>query len=134
MSSLQMEICQRLFNIQLPHILEPVNTPEKCRYLLQKSGFRDIQVEIYTAGEYLSLSDTNNAFLNWRGESFYPRGNSLVELTETELDKLQTEYRAEIEKLAKDEGVWIDRTTYFVLSRKSMQSSGSIKLQVKSSS
>ncbi|MDJ0617329.1 MAG: methyltransferase domain-containing protein [Calothrix sp. MO_192.B10] len=118
MSSVQMEICQRLFNIKLPHILEPLNTPEKCRHLLQQSGFRDMQIEIEPFGEYLSLNDTNKVFLNWRGESFYPRGNPLVQLTETQLDKLQAEYRAEMEKLATNEGVWLDRTTYFILARK----------------
>ncbi|MDJ0736841.1 MAG: methyltransferase domain-containing protein [Nostocaceae cyanobacterium] len=117
MSSLQMEICQRLFNIKLPHILEPLNTPEKCRHLLQRVGFRDIKIEIQPSGEYLSLTGNNNPFLNWRGESFYPRGNPLLELSEMELEQLQTEYRTEIQKLATPEGVWLDRTTYYVIAR-----------------
>ena len=118
MSSLQMNICEKLFNIKLPHILEPLNTPEKCRSILQKSGFKDIQIEIEPSGEYLSLNDSNSNFLSWRGESFYPRGNPLSQLSEVELDKLQVEYGTELEKLATDEGVWLDRTTYFVIARK----------------
>ena len=118
MSSLQMSICEKLFNIKLPHILEPLNTPEKCHYILQRSGFRDIEIEIEPSGEYLSLNGSNHSFLNWRGESFYPRGNPLSQLSEAELDRLQGEYRAELEKLATDKGVWLDRTTYFVIARK----------------
>ncbi len=118
MSSLQMNICEKLFNIKLPHILEPLNTPDKCCQILQKSGFRDIDIEIELSGEYLSLNDINSNFLNWRGESFYPRGNPLSQLSEAELDRLQVEYRTELEKLATDEGVWLDRTTYFVIARK----------------
>lgn len=118
MSSLQMKVCERLFNIKLPHILEPLNTPQKCQHLLQKSGFRDIKIEIEESGEYLNLTDSHNNFLNWRGKSFYPRGNPLLELSEVELDRLQAEYQAEIQKLVTTEGVWLDRTTYFVLARK----------------
>ncbi|MDJ0676118.1 MAG: methyltransferase domain-containing protein [Calothrix sp. MO_167.B42] len=118
MSSLQMNICENLFNIKLPHILEPLNTPQKCRSILQKSGFKDIEIEIEPSGEYLNLNDRNSNFLNWRGESFYPRGNPLSQLSEVELDRLQVEYRTKLEKLATNEGVWLDRTTYFVIARK----------------
>jgi ubiquinone/menaquinone biosynthesis C-methylase UbiE len=118
MSSLQMKLCQELFNIKLPHILEPLNTPDKCHHLLHKSGFRDIQIKVETKGQYLSLTENNNTFLHWRGESFYPRGNPLAQLSETQLDKLQAVYRAEIEKLATPKGVWLDITTYFVTARK----------------
>ena len=111
-----MSICTRLFGISLPHILEPLGTPEKGHILLQQAGFRDISLKILPSGRYRSLSD--DRFWLWKGGAFYPRGNPLSKLSEEQLDQLQVEYRAEIEKLATDKGVWEDTTTFFVRARK----------------
>lgn len=116
MASVQMSICTRLFGISLPHILEPLGTPEKCHILLQQAGFRNISLKISPSGRYRSLSD--DRFWLWKGGAFYPRGNPLSKLSEEQLDQLQVEYRAEIEKLATDKGVWEDTTTFFVRARK----------------
>ncbi len=116
MASIYMSICTRLFGISLPHILEPLGTPEKCRNLLQQAGFRDIEVEIDPRGRYRSLSD-ERLFL-WMSGGFYPRGNPLSNLSPEQLERLQVEYRAEIERLATDKGVWEDTTTFFVRARK----------------
>ena len=115
MASLKVDICQRLFGIDLPHINQPLSTPEKCRTLLQKAGFKQIEIEIERSGKYLS---TDSYIMSWDGRDFFPRGNPLFNLSTTELAKLQLEYQQEVKKLVTDKGVWLDTTKLFVRSRK----------------
>ncbi|MEP0869591.1 methyltransferase domain-containing protein [Trichocoleus desertorum AS-A10] len=115
LAPLQGKVYTELFNLSLPHINEPLNTPEKCRNLLLQSGFREIEVVIEPSGCYLSLDDGR---LSWSESSFYPRGNPLSLLSAQQLEQLQRKYRAEIEQLATDAGVWQDMTTFFVKARK----------------
>jgi arsenite methyltransferase len=115
MASIQVKVCANLFGFSLPHINEPLGTPEKCHHLLGQAGFREIQVKTEPSGEYLSLSDRR---ISWNGSGFYPRGNPLLQLSPEQLVQLQAEYRAEIEKLATDHGIWHDTTTLFVRAQK----------------
>ena len=101
--------------VSLLNINEPLSTPEKCHNLLKQAGFQEIEVKTKQLGEYLSLSDRR---LSWDGRFwFHPTGNPLLQLSQDQLEKLQAEYRAEVESLASDEGVWYDITTFFVLAR-----------------
>lgn len=115
MAPVQSKVCAKLFSISLAHINAPLGTPEKCHNLLNQAGFRDIEVVTEPSGQYLHLSDRQ---LCWDGGGFYPRGNPLSQLSQQQLNRLQTEYRAEIERLATNEGVWQDRTIFFVRARK----------------
>lgn len=101
--------------ISLPNLHEPVGTPEKCRSLLQQVGFKDIEVKIEQFGSYLSLSDAQNM---WKGNWLHPQGHPLSQLSPEQIERLKAEYRAEIETLATDKGVWHDITTFFVIGRK----------------
>nr|WP_290227820.1 class I SAM-dependent methyltransferase [Trichocoleus desertorum] len=114
LASVQAKVYQELFNLFLPHINEPLNTPEKCDRLLRQAGFREIEVVREPSGCYLSLDDPR---LGWSG-GFYPRGNPLSVLSAQQLEQLQKKYRAEIEQLATEGGVWQDMTTFFVKARK----------------
>jgi ubiquinone/menaquinone biosynthesis C-methylase UbiE len=114
LASIQAKIYQELFNLAFPHINEPLNTPEKCHCLLLQAGFREIEIVRESSGCYLSLDDPRLSCRN----IFYPRGNPLSVLSAQQLEQLQNKYRAEIEQLATDSGVWQDTTTFFVKARK----------------
>lgn len=116
MASVYKSICAKLLGISLPHILEPLGTPEKCHNLLQQAGFRNIELKIEPSGRYHNLTDNR---LSWQGISLSFKGNPLLpKLSQSQLDQLQVEYRAEIEKLATDKGVWEDTTKFFVRAQK----------------
>lgn len=100
----------------LPNINEPLGTPERCHNLLQQAGFQDIKVKTEQLGEYLSLNDRR---LLWNGRFwFHPTGNPLLQLSQEKTEELQAEYRADVESLATDKGVWFEIATYFVLAQK----------------
>ncbi|MEH1800764.1 MAG: methyltransferase domain-containing protein [Nostoc sp.] len=116
MASLQQRICARVLGVSLPHILEPLGTPEKCRKLLDRAGFRDIEIKIEPSGRYRPLSDNK---LSETVININFKGNPLLsKLSQEQLNQLQVQYKAEIEKLATDQGIWIDTTKLFVRARK----------------
>ncbi|MGV0106174.1 Methyltransferase domain-containing protein [Nostoc sp. DSM 114160] len=116
MASLQQRICARVLGESLPHILEPLGTPEKCRSLLNQAGFRDIEIKIEPSGRYRPLRDNK---LSWTAININFKGHPLLsKLSPEKLNQLEVEYTTEIEKLATDRGLWIDTTKFFVRARK----------------
>ena len=105
------EALQKRLGITLPHINEPLSTPEKCRNLLERAGFTDLQLEIEPSGKYLPHSDR---WINSIVDSFYPRGNPLANLESDRLELLQTEYQQALQQLITERGIWYDSTTFFV--------------------
>ncbi|MEH2322934.1 MAG: methyltransferase domain-containing protein [Nostoc sp.] len=116
MASLQQRICARVLDVSLPYILEPLGTPEKCRNLLNQTGFRDIEIKIEPSGRYRPLRDNR---LSMTAIKINFKGNPLLsKLSQEQLNQLQVEYKAEIEKLATEQGIWEDTTKFFVRARK----------------
>ncbi|NJR14541.1 MAG: methyltransferase domain-containing protein [Calothrix sp. CSU_2_0] len=92
---------------------KPTGTVEKCRQLLNASGFEvvDIKIDREDSG-YISLE---KAKLMWAGSSHPAPGqypNPLSHISLTELTQLKVEYDVEIEALNTEEGVWNDVTTF----------------------
>lgn len=116
MASVYKSICARVLGISMPHIHEPYGTPQKCHDLLQQAGFKDVELKIEPSGHYRKLRDER---LSWKSINLNFKGNPLLlKLSQEQLDQLQVEYKAEIEKLATDKGVWEDTTTFFVRAQK----------------
>jgi len=116
MASLQQRICARVLGVSLPHILEPLGTPEKCRNLLNQSGFRDIEIKIEPSGRYRPLRDNRLSVIAIKIN--FKDNPLLSKLSQEQLNQLQVEYKTEIEKLATDQGIWEDTTKLFVRARK----------------
>ncbi|MBG1257951.1 methyltransferase domain-containing protein [Nostoc sp. BAE] len=116
MASLQQRICAKVLERSLPHILEPLGTLEKCRNLLNQAGFRDIEIKIEPSGRYRALRDNRLSEIainiNFKGNLLWSK------LSQEQLNQLQVEYKAEIEQLATDQGIWEDTTKFFVRARK----------------
>jgi hypothetical protein len=116
MASLHKRICTRVLGVSLPHILEPLGTPEKCRNLLEQAGFKDIEIQIVPSGRYRNLMDNR---LSCTVIKINFQDNPLLsKLSQEQLEQLQDEYRLEIEKLTSDRGFWEDTTKFFVCGRK----------------
>lgn len=114
MTPIIIQACKKACGISLPNINSPLGTPEKCRDLLQKTGFQKISIETQQFGSYISLEDAKS----WNGGWFHPRNNPLTELSQLELEQCKTEYYLAVENLATDKGVWNDKTTFFVVAEK----------------
>lgn len=115
LAPIQIKVCKNLFDIDLPHINEPLGTTQKCHNLLQQVGFTDIAIEPDRSGRYLNLNDISSDLT----KCFYPRGNPLAQLSQEQKLQLEKAYRAELTKQATQQGVWEDSTTFFVRARKS---------------
>ncbi|MEH2135253.1 class I SAM-dependent methyltransferase [Nostoc sp.] len=116
MASLQQRIFAKVLGGSLPHILEPLGTPDKCRNLLNQAGFRDVEIKIEPSRRYRHLRDSR---LSETVININFKGNPLLsKLSPEQLNQLQVEYQAEIEKLATEQGIWEDTTKFFVRAQK----------------
>lgn len=111
LAEVKVKACQDLFGIDLPHIIRPLWTPEKCRTLLQKSGFGNICAEKQQYSKQKIGKNYSSARID---QEFYPRGNPLLNLPETEKDLLQTEYAKAVEQLIADRGIWQESIHLYV--------------------
>ena len=110
MADIHVRLCQKLFDIDLPHITRPLWTPEKCRSSLQQSGFTDIRVEIDRTRRFKK----DDFAMAWRGQNFYPGGNPLANLSDAQRELLLAEYQKAIAPQLTEDGVWQDSTTLYV--------------------
>ena len=111
LAEIKVKVCQDLFNLDLPHIIRPLWTPEKCRILLQQSGFRDVAIEKH---QYSRAKINHNYGSTRIEQEFYPRGNPLLALSEAQKKLLQAEYKKAVEQLIADRGVWQKSTNLYV--------------------
>ena len=109
-------VCAKFFGKSLPHILEPLGTPKRCNHLLQQAGFKDIELKIEPSGRYRNLHDDKLSsaamYLSFKGNPL------LLNLSAEQMHKLQADYKAEIEQLTTEQGIWEDTTNFFVRASK----------------
>ena len=111
LAEVRVKLCQDLFSIDLPHIIRPLWTPEKCRNLLQQSGFKDIAIEKHL----YSRTKIGDNYSSTRLErEFYPRGNPLSNLSEAQKELLQVEYTKAVTQLIAEHGVWQEANNLYV--------------------
>lgn len=92
---------------------ERTDTPGKCRELLKRAGFKEIEITTEQLGYHL-----RDATAYWQQISsmiFKPR---LDRLSPAELKKFKAEHLSEVEFLWTDQGIWIDATTHFSVATK----------------
>lgn len=108
------KVCAK-YGLALPNLHEPLGSPEKCQTLLQEIGFKDIEIKTEQFGSYLSLDEAKNY---WKGKWLYANGHPLLQLSEAQIEPLKAQFKAEIETLATEQGVWHENTTFFVVGKK----------------
>ncbi|MGB5962171.1 MAG: methyltransferase domain-containing protein [Coleofasciculaceae cyanobacterium] len=109
-----MKVCAK-YGFDLPNLHELLGSPERCHDLLQEIGFQNIAIKTEQFGKYLSLDDAKKY---WKGTWLCANGHPLLQLSTEQIEQLQAEFHAEIEKLVTDKGVWHETTTFFVTGRK----------------
>ena len=111
LADVKVKVCQDLFGIDLPHIIRPLWTSEKCRNLLQQSGFKNIAIERHL---YSKTKISNNYSSTKLEREFYPRGNPLSKLSQAEKELLQIEYAKAVTQLIAEQGVWRSNYNLYV--------------------
>lgn len=115
LATLKVRLSQELFGIDLPHIIRPLWSPEKCLSLLQQAGFRNIEIE---RNQYSRSRITKNTGLARIENDFYPRGNPLQSLSKAEKQLLQSEFQKAVDRLVVEQGVWQEANNLYVKARK----------------
>ncbi len=97
---------------------KPTGSVEKCNALLERAGYRNIQVEVDASSTYISLGEARSS---WVSESHPAPGqfpHPLSKLTPAQLISAQAQYDQELEKRNTEKGIVNDMTTYFVFGEK----------------
>ena len=111
LSVVRVTVCKNLFGLDLPHIIRPLWTPEKCTQLLQNSGFQSIQIEQHLFRRERIKDNYGSTQIE---TEFYPRGNPLLNLSAAERQLLQAEYTKAIDQLIAEQGVWQEAINLYV--------------------
>ncbi len=115
LSEIRVKVCKELFDIDLPHIIRPLWTTEKCTQLLQDSGFRDIEIEKHL----FRTEKINPNYASAQIENeFYPRGNPLLNLSQEQKELLQAEYTKAVNRLIAEQGVWHEAINLYIKASK----------------
>ncbi len=115
LANLKVRLSQELFDIDLPHIIRPLWSPEKCRSLLKQSGFHGIEIEKH---QYSRSKITENTSLVRIENELYPKGNPLQSLSEAEKQLLQAEFKKAVNRLIAEQGIWQEVNNLYVKARK----------------
>ncbi len=111
LAEVKVRLCQDLFGIDLPHILRPLWTAEKCQTILKKSGFQNIEIEQHRGRRYRIDKIYSSTQIE---KDFYPRGNPLLDLSTGQRELLQTEYKKAVEQIIAEQGVWQDALNFYI--------------------
>jgi arsenite methyltransferase len=111
LSEVRVKVCEDLFGIDLPQIIRPLWTPEKCTKLLQNSGFQNTEIEKHL---FRREKINDNYGSTQMEKEFYPRGNPLLNLSEAQKQLLQTEYKKAVDQLITEQGIWQEAINLYV--------------------
>jgi ubiquinone/menaquinone biosynthesis C-methylase UbiE len=96
----------------LPELNAPLNTPEKCRRMLEAAGFRDIDVQI---ANQQRLPATAEESFQWAWAS---RRRFNIDLPPAQLAQLKRQYLVEFALLAPEQATWNHDYEQFVVASK----------------
>jgi ubiquinone/menaquinone biosynthesis C-methylase UbiE len=97
---------------------KPTGTTEKCRKLLEQSGYQNISIEIDENGDYISLEEARNSWVSTSHPAPGQYPHPLTALSPEQLASARADYEQEIEKLNTGDGIWNDMTTLYVFAEK----------------
>lgn len=97
---------------------KPTGTVDKCKNLLNKAGFRNIEIKVDTDGSFITLEDAKNSWVNTSHPAPGQFPHPLVNLSSEELSSARADYDRELEKLNTNNGIWNDMTTFYVYGEK----------------
>ncbi|MEL6441709.1 MAG: class I SAM-dependent methyltransferase [Cyanobacteria bacterium J06621_8] len=115
LADLKVQICQDLFDMDLPHIIRPLWTSKACSLILGEAGFQNIEIEQYQFRKYRIDQNYGAGLL---AQDFYPRGNPLLNLSQAQQKLLQAEYNKAIDSIITKQGVWQSAFNFFVKASK----------------
>jgi ubiquinone/menaquinone biosynthesis C-methylase UbiE len=93
--------------------VERTDTPDKCRKLLKRAGFEEIESTAEQLGSYIQDSEAY-----WQQVSSSIIKLRLERLSPAELEKFKAEHLAEVESLRTGQGIWMDIPVVFSVAKK----------------
>lgn len=108
------EIAQN-YGVYIPDLKAALNTPEKCRKILQESGFRNVEIKIEQFGYYMSIEDVETLWNQLANNGLI---KPVLNISSAELAEFKAKYLTEAKKLETERGIWNDVTTFFGLAQK----------------
>jgi ubiquinone/menaquinone biosynthesis C-methylase UbiE len=92
----------------------PTGTPDKCRALLQRAGYAQIEIIVEAGGNYISLAEAKNAWAlaHHPAPGQYP--HPMAGMTAQQLVEAKMEFERRLELLNTPKGIWNDMTTFYV--------------------
>lgn len=102
------------YGLAIPNPNELLGTPGKCRQMLKKAGFQDMEIVTEQFGGYLQSAERA-----WSGNANSAFGLQNVDWSADRSEQCKQAYLAEIARASTQEGYWNDMTAFFAIAQKS---------------
>ena len=103
-----------------------IGSIKQCQDLFGNAGFEDIEIKTEQHGKYTTLDQVKAA---WESSIVNPSitspqfsGDGLAQLSSSQLAQIKAEFDEELESLQTQQGIWDDLNTWYILGRKSKNS------------
>lgn len=97
---------------------KPTGSVEKCRRLLERAGYRNIEIVVDRDGEYIDLDQATMAWEHLRQPAPGQYPHPMARMTAEQMAHVQIDYQRALERLNTDQGIWNDMTTFYVFGEK----------------
>ncbi len=96
----------------------PTGSVEKCRALLERTGYRNIHILMDASRSYISLAEAKNSWVDASRPAPGQFPHPLFMLTPAQLVSAQALYDKQLEALNTEKGIVNDMTTFYVFGEK----------------
>lgn len=97
---------------------KPTGSVEKCHELLERAGFKNIEIVVDEDGSYIGLEEAKKAWTSIRQPAPGQYPHPLATMTAKQMANAQADFEQELERLNTDRGIWNDMTTFYVYGEK----------------
>ena len=97
---------------------KPTGSVDKCKELMKRAGYRDIEIKVDANGGYIDLAEAKGLWVSASHPAPGQYPPPMAEMTPEQIIHAHADFERELEKLNSEHGIWNDMTTFHVFGAK----------------
>ena len=97
---------------------KPTGSVDKCKELMKRAGYRNIEILVDSNGSYINLADAKGLWVTASHPAPGQYPHPMAAMSPEQLSGARADFERELEKLNSEHGIWNDMTTFHVFGDK----------------